>query len=78
MESKEYIDELDRMIEQLDKTIDKLESTKKKMSDFLKVIAEDSDLKQCDACSEYVTEDYIVDFYGEDICLDCRGNGYGK
>lgn len=78
MKSKEYVDDLDKLINQLDNAIEKLEKAKKDMNELLKSIAEDGDLKQCKACEEYVPEDYIVDFYNEDICLDCRGNGYGE
>lgn len=78
METKEYIDELDRTIEMLDKSLERLEEIKKSLSDVIVGLADDGNLKQCQACEEYVPEDHIVDFYGEDICLDCRGNGYGK
>lgn len=78
MESKEYIDELDSLIAKLEGTINQLETTKKEMNILLEDIADDGNLKKCQACDEYVPEDHIVDFYGEDICLDCRGNGYGE
>ena len=78
METKEYVDELDSLINQVEKAIEKLETAKKELNTVLEGMAKDGDLIKCQACGEYVSEDHIVDFYGEDICLDCRGNGYGK
>ena len=71
METKEYI-------EQIDDALYMLEKIRKQLTDIILDIADKEDLKKCQACDHYVPEDYIVDFYGEDICLDCRGNGYGE
>ena len=71
METKEYIEQIDNALYMLDKI-------KKQLTDIILDIADKENLKKCESCNQYVPEDYIVDFYGEDICLDCRGNGYGE
>lgn len=38
----------------------------------------DSNYRKCDACGEYVPEDYLEEIYDENICEQCRENGYGK
>lgn len=78
METKEYIESIDNMLFLLDIAIDRINMVKNGAKEILDDMADKENLIKCQACDHYVPEDYIVDFYGEDICLDCRGNGYGK
>lgn len=38
----------------------------------------ENNIKECESCNRLVDEEYIIDYYGENICEECRENGYGE
>lgn len=80
MKNRDLIDILDEMIETIEQCKDKLSGEIMKHLDELNEEAQsefDIDYRKCDACGEYVPEDYIEERYDENICHDCLVNGYG-
>lgn len=71
MTTKEVIEEIDIAIEQIEKV-------KETLNSILVDVTDEIGVKKCESCNQYVHEDEIELLGNEEICNECRDNGYGK
>lgn len=79
--NRDLITIFDDMIEIIDRAREEVSAEIMRKLDELNSEAQDefdTDYRKCDACGEYVPEDYIEERYDENICHDCLENGYGE